>query len=499
MKRFAILILTICYGMLSVGQNKFGNEWITGGGGARIKFTDSGIYTNQNHYIWSYFAMGNSCISDTSGNLILASDGYNIYDSVGNIIDGGDTLVPKDFYIAQDGWSALSQSSIFLPMDSGIYYFITPAFSDSQYADCNTNNHCFFDLLLYNIVDMKANGGAGKVVRRMEPLMQHAQLSKTQMMACRHKNGKDWWLLKQGGDSNIVYTFLFTQDSVYDYGKQIFQQPLWGVWDIKGQSTFSEAGDRYATACQADDTLGEIFVADFNRCNGALSNSYVIQRPWGSLYDSIIPTANERLPVGLAFSPNGKYLYVAGTRNLYQYDLQDSSWYHVAGMDTTVVFQDYNTIYMGPDKKLYIGNFGISSKQMSVIDSPDVKGVGCHFCPRCLRLDSLGFAAYAGTPPCQPNYALGNTAVCWPSGTHEVKENEEVLIVYPNPANNYLFLKSDAFNKEIEITIYNVVGQEVLKRKFQNSNSTLQLDIHSLSQGMYLLKIGSSVKKFLKE
>ena len=240
------------------GQNKLGNEWITGGGGQRIIFKNSLIVTNNNHYVFNYFTSGNSCISDTIGNLILSSDGYNIYDSIGNYLDGGDTLIPLSLFIYQNGWCSESQGSIFLPIDSNKYYFITPAFSDTQFLDCQQNNNCYFDLLLYNIIDMNANGGAGKVVQRMVPLLEHANFRKTQMMACRHANGKDWWLLKNEGDSADVHTFLFTQDSVYDKGVQKFAEPVWGVWDIRGQSAFNVEGTQFATTSHGSST-GLIF------------------------------------------------------------------------------------------------------------------------------------------------------------------------------------------------------------------------------------------------
>ncbi|MBK9480862.1 MAG: hypothetical protein IPO02_02515 [Bacteroidetes bacterium] len=49
-------------------------------------------------------------------------------------------------------------------------------------------------------------------------------------------------------------------------------------------------------------------------------------------------------------------------------------------MDTTFnKFQHYEASYYGGDGKLYIGNFGGTSKQMSRIDNPDVKGAGLHF------------------------------------------------------------------------------------------------------------------------
>jgi hypothetical protein len=120
-------------------------------------------------------------------------------------------------------------------MDSNKYYFVTPAFSDSRYVDCNANINCYFDLLYYNVIDMNANGGAGKVTERMKPLLVNANLRKTQMMACRHGNGKDWWLLKNEGDNADMHTFLFTQDSVYDKGVQAFAQPNWGLGIYEGK------------------------------------------------------------------------------------------------------------------------------------------------------------------------------------------------------------------------------------------------------------------------
>ena len=276
-----VLQITICNIVLS--QSKRGKVWVHGGGiSYKTIFEPNGIINTYLDTFYSpYFTSGNSNICDTNGNLILCSDGYNVYDSVGNYIDGGDTLVPKDHYLAKSGFSNYSQSSIFLPMDSNKYYFITPAFSDARYADCNVNYHCYFDLLLYNVIDMNANGGAGKVVRRMEPLMENAELRKTQMMACRHSNGKDWWLLKQAGDSNRIHKFLFQQDTVLDMGFQQFDEPMWGPWDITGMSTFNADGSKYATTSHGGST-GQIFLADFDRCYGIFTNPKVIYMPWGS-------------------------------------------------------------------------------------------------------------------------------------------------------------------------------------------------------------------------
>ncbi|MBK8330074.1 MAG: T9SS type A sorting domain-containing protein [Bacteroidetes bacterium] len=498
-----LLILVSSFISISIyAQNKLGNEWITGGGGNRVKFTQSGIFTSDNKFILSYFTKGNSNICDTNGNLILCSDGYNVYDSNANYLDGGDTLIPKDLFVDQDGWSALSQSSIFLPMDSGIYYFITPTMSDSQYADCQANSNCHFDLLLYNIIDMKANGGAGKVVKRMQPLMEHAFLSKTRMMACRHANGKDWWLLKQSEFGNVVFKFLFTQDSIYDYGSQVFNSPSWGSgWDLRGQSMFSQDGSKYATTVDGIPATGEVFIADFDRCYGILSNEKIIYTPELNYHNPNDTTQKQKTSVGLAFSPNGKLLYVMSPHNLLQYDLDDNTWFHVAGLDTSYQkFQDYSSSYLGPDNKLYIGNFGGTSKQMSVVNNPDVKGAGCNFCPRCLRLDSLGANAYVGTPPCMPNYGLG-AQVCWPLESSEIGDKRlETLEVYPNPSSTYIDVRYEIRdNRNATIELFTALGQRVYTSPISHLKSPFSIDVSNLSTGIYYLRVENLVKKVIIE
>jgi hypothetical protein len=486
MKNYFFLFL-IPYSLFLIpcnAQSKLGNEWINGRG-AKVKFINNTIITKYNVLANNhYFQKGNSNICDTNGNLILCSDGFHIYDSNAILIDGGDSLVPAHYSSHHGGWSAASQSSIFLPMDSNKYYFVTPSNSEG-----NLCYSCHNDVLYYAVINMNANGGAGKVLKRMQPLMENAELRKTQMMACRHANGKDWWLLKQAGDSNTICKFLFTQDSVYNMGFQQFDYPIWGIWDIRGQSTFSSDGRKYATTSHSMGT-GKIFLADFDRCYGFISNPKEIIMPTGSQHKPDT-TITEKLSVGLAFSPNGEILYAISICNIYQYDIQNNTWFHVAGLDTTIQqFQNYDASYLGPDNKLYIGNFAGLSKQMSVINNPDVKGAGCNFCPRCLRFDSLGIYAAASTPPCMPNYSLGVDS-CWPlSIPTPPNEIAESFGIYPNPASNMLYIKSSSNSKR---ELYNSIGQLLFTTK-QN-----EINITKYSKGIYYIKVENEVKKVVFE
>ena len=56
---------------------------------------------------------------------------------------------------------------------------------------------------------------------------------------------------------------------------------------------------------------------------------------------------------------------------------------------------------------------------------------------------------------------------------------------YPNPVKNEL--KLSATNEIKDLTIYNLLGQEVMNRKVNSTNSSV--DISSLSRGTYIFKV----------
>jgi hypothetical protein len=310
------------------------------------------------------------------------------------------------------------------------------------------------------------------------------------MMACRHGNGKDWWLLKQEGDSANVHTFLFTQDSVYDKGVQEFAEPVFTIYDTRGMSTFNSLGTQYASTSSGL-SKGLVFIADFDRCYGKLSNPKVITMPTDLSHDPFQPTQIDKTSVALAYSPNGQFLYVIGQFNIFQYDLNDNTWFKISELDTTwQQFQEYETAYLGGDNKIYIGNWNGLSKQMSRIDNPDVKGAGCNFCPRCLRLDSL-VNGYVGTPPCMPNYGLG-ARVCYPEGLlNPPKEDLNTLEIYPNPSSTKIVVRCQM--SDMKKDLYNSVGQLILSTK-EN-----EIDVRNLSKGVYYLRVGNLSRKVIVE
>jgi hypothetical protein len=294
MKKSVLIFLICLISVLTIkAQNKSAYTWIVGNNASYGKFdgstnkpnTGSFYSTSAPNYPYA-FTGGHSVICDSiTGKLLFICNGMVLYDTLGNIIDNGDHLVPNSIYnrniYPEEG---ATQASLILPKGSNseYYVFITTA-SDSMYATWLLPNATRTpnDLLLYNVVDMNANGGMGKVIKKNIPLITHAEMGRTNMQACRHANGVDWWLIKKSGyETNEITRFLVTKDSIYGPYKQTFSEPDFGLADAFGQMAFSKDGKKFASL---QGETNKLFMADFNRCSGELKNPNVFNIPIDSI------------------------------------------------------------------------------------------------------------------------------------------------------------------------------------------------------------------------
>lgn len=493
--RALFIILFVFFAKVSCCQSKFNYEWVQGAlFKSSITRYDSGVFkynrdydTTQNYAYW--FSQGSN-ICDSNGRVLLLSNGYNVLDSNKNFIDGLDSIGGREFIKLTDGYSGYCQNSIFLPIANGIYYFVNTSASDSFLNYFQNNPVDFdFDELMYCKIDIHGNGGAGKVLQREVKIIEKDTLRDTQMMACRHANGKDWWLIKQGVVNNRMHKFLFTEDSVYNYGTESFAGVEFSKFDHGGQSMFSQDGTKFATTNRG---TGRIFVADFDRCTGVLSNPMVYNVDTLSAHNPNDTTQKDFFTEGLAFSPNGRFIYVYMYFNIQQLDLWDNNpntrWSTVAGLDTTWdAFQSYSGLYIGPDNKLYMGNWAtFYCKQMSYFNNPDAKGLASDFCSRCLRFPNYGVTS----PPTMPNYDLGEDLPCWALGNSEIVKNNDDFEVFPNPSSIIFYIKTESKEKR---ELYNSVGQ-LLFSTYLN-----EINVSRYSKGIYYIRVENSVRKVIIE
>jgi hypothetical protein len=70
------------------------------------------------------------------------------------------------------------------------------------------------------------------------------------------------------------------------------------------------------------------------------------------------------------------------------------------------------------------------------------------------------------------------------------------IIIYPNPASTVLNIVLDVSKMNTQIEISNVQGEIILSQK--NNLSLNQFNIENIANGIYFVRIGNEVRKFVK-
>jgi hypothetical protein len=446
------------------------------------------------------FRFSHANICNGTGDVILVTDGSDIYGANKTLIDNGDSIVSDVAYDLLK-YNLGTQNSIILPLGDSIYYVFNGTFSDTTAFYVNEGNNLSYpgcDQLRYHLVDMKLNNYQGKVVKKNRLAMDSVFTSSAQMTAVRHANGHDWWLVRNGidldSDSSELYTFWVTQDSVYGPYIQVFQHPATGSHNISpyGQASFSNDGSVYANVALGLNNF--ISITKFDRCGGIFSDN---QRTWmPSLVLQNTSSAIDTLPASLCFSPNDAFLYVNTRTDIYQWELNDpnpaTAWVHIAGIDTAWQnFQLYTSLYVGHDGKVYIGNIDGFSSSMSVINSPDQKGALADFCPKCLDFPPVNsFLVPYGrvaSPPNMPNYTLGSDPNCFTTIPQQ-QERREAFTLYPNPADATLTVQSATGGS---FQLVDMLGRVVLYTSLSPAQPGKTTSTANLPAGIYTYRYTS--------
>jgi hypothetical protein len=502
-KLFLLILLTsVCNDFIA--QNKSGYAFIYGGPGCIysqfVNSTSNPVSSTLYSSSSALYRYGASSICDSAtGKIKITSNGMRVYDSIGNIMENGDDLQPYGIMHHNSViYDIYNQGSLILPKGSNNqYYLFTNTITDSLYDSLIIGSHPKypFNLLQYHVIDMNANSGLGKVVQKNVSVLQEVELDKSGMQACRHANGYDWWLIKQGTyDSSVFYKILVTADTVVVKDTQVFNDISFGVWDQFGQSCFSADGKKFA---YTNGRRSQIFLADFNRCTGEFTNEKIIYIPIDSTTDPAYIQANvwDTLVSGIAFSANNKFIYLSREYNIYQYEVNNpdsaTAWFRVKhGEDTTFQkFAYYGMLYRAVDGRIYIGKKGNNTSSNSVINKPNLKGAACEFCRFCLRYDVPN--AHTLAPNNMPDFLLGlDSTSCWPLSQSENVKQSAHLTVYPNPSSTHLYFKN---TKQKRKELYNYIGQLI---HYTNND---ELYVADLVRGFYFVKCGSEVVRVVVE
>ena len=446
-------------------QDKYDYNWIFGYGPSNPDLHYGGTLVNfeTEEPILTYFETeigflwDKASISDRSGQLICYTNGCEIRNREHKLIENGDNInegPAHEQYCADSlGGYLNDQGVLFLPMPG----------SDSLYALFHLrwwSPSSIVKDFLYSIVDASANDGLGRVVYKNQPL--RTDTFTANVTACRHANGRDWWIVVEENhrfvtlppDGKAKYHFyLLDPDGVHYHGEQKIGR-LSSYQSFVGQTCFSPDGTRYASG----NIHNGVNFFDFDRCTGQLSNPGHLDL----MADSVVA-------MGLAFSPNSRYLYVTTGLWILQYDMEAAdvaaSKVNVAQYDgfesqlPTTFFQ----LDLAPNGKIY-GSSHFGTDVLHIIHQPDQPGLACEVEQHGLKLPVY----HAFTMPNVPHYRLYDVpgSVCDSLGIDgpmvAVKEPKSVrapkMVLFPNPAFDLLtvYLEPEASGR---ITLMDVAGK----------------------------------------
>ena len=443
--------------------------------------------TTSGHIPFNY---SNACISDEHGNFLFSSNGLNVYNKTYQKIAGAIISTPQTQNLQHMGLNR-THSSFFLPWpdDTNRYVLIysIPELTSVSSGPCaggwgNLATHVY-----YTILDKNLNGGMGGIITASNIAVTDTLAHIFGLTACKHANGRDWWIFAKERCTNGYDRFLLTPGGIQFTGK-VFAGPVITVSDA-AISGFSNNGNYMYNI--VNDTV--CYLYKFDRCAGTFLDTTSLRIPWpGEFYS--------------AFSQNSEILYRAagnsGT-NTSQYDL--TKWNQPGGVLASRLLIDpvVDTVTctnqspgsgsaaghpkLAPDGKIYFGHYYPCN--LSVINFPNSLDTICQMEYNTVLVPT----PHTGGLPHMPNYRLGPVtgSICDSlTAVHELKSDEVSL--YPNPAKDHITLQSKRSISNAVITLMNVQGQVLLSRQ-TGTGTGFEVELpRDMDNGIYFLRIHST-------
>ena len=460
-----ITILLILCSLLSKAQ-LYDAQWVFGYGNgiSKIDFRNDTIKLDTLPGFIPLYTTS-ACISDEQGNLLYVCNGDIVTDRNGDTLENGANLNPCSFTSENQQGLPIQQAALFLPMpDNSRFYYLIHFSGDTFDGRPAT--------LFYSVIDKEANGGLGAIVKKNMPFYR-SLFRAGGMTACKHANGRDWWIIMAEYNHNSFYKFLLTPSGISDTLIQNIGVVYHGPFD-EAYSCFTQDGTKFATGCYE----GPLEVFDFDRCTGEFSNMVKI--------NSMPAPATVAGSGPIAFSPNGRFLYSSDRLDLTQYDLwnanvQDSAEIYRADSSDHAQIDFIN---LAPNGKIYGSTFNGGFYFLHVINYPDSLGSSCGFVyggQPTLSLNTINL-------PNLPNYKLGpligSGCDTITTGLTALTANDP-LRVQPNPANKYAYVEM-GMQGNYTFQLLDATG------KLIGQKQTPQIDIFDTEQlpnGIYFISV----------
>jgi hypothetical protein len=356
-------------------------------GGITIDFNIIPPIANKHGRILNFKSFGVAC-SDSSGNLLFYSNGIAIHNYLDELMENGDTINPGQFWQGSTfgGYAGFGGFVLPFPGHPNQYYWFYNGF---DFEDSLFDSR--FNPFYYALIDMNANDGKGKVLLKNQVLLNG---DPGWPAACKHGNGRDWWITCYESNIASQVTYLLSPDGL----SPAVEQPIGPVFidnENISKSVFSPDGRIYI---RHDGSNGPR-IMDFDRCTGQFSNLR-----W-------LPYPDEIFSWSASFSPDSRFLYLTKPTVVWWLDLKAANI--SASFDTLALYNGgycptpswRTTIWMtqeAPDGKTYAIN-NPASTCMGILEQPGLPGLAAD-----MNYGGFELPRWNSSTTCHfPHYRLG--------------------------------------------------------------------------------------------
>lgn len=462
-----------------------------------IRFLGDTIDSFQAPELRGYFGAGKSAFQNDE--ISYFSNGYILANENG-IIDSN--LLEIDVY--NQGVNELYfintiQLPLFLNIKDSIREKVFLFYNKPSYESFRDTLFAYSELASHQVPNEDV------IISKRNPLLLSSDTTLIgKIAACRHANGRDWWVIKIGKYHDIIYLGLlnFNGIEMQKINTTVPHVEYYGVgsastfFNLEGTKfyIFNWTGKMNPSNNIEDRNL--IYVYDFNRCTGEMSNPVK--------HDiTIFSILSDKFYSCL--SPDGTKMYISksydldslgniiGEGGIFQYDFITRTFQKINGHNNNYPILSPNGKWIlvhnmttPPEGEL------LGQPTFDIIYNPNELGQNCNYQENQVILSSFG----VGFPPNLANFRLGpiDGTICDSLGLDAPKEPPVVITkpivynIYPNPTNGSLTIDFGNENKH-SLGFYNSLGQRI--RQFDTTDKTLEIDLKSwgLATGMYFVEI----------
>jgi len=487
-----LLLLLMMLPLLAFSQQN--DNWVLFNSGITMRWTANGIQFDSVFPYWPFTESStNAAISNSNGQLLFYAGANTLWNNNFELMNGA----PDTTYQASAFFTRINEPYI-LPQgnDTSIFYtYFSPIGFTSLLPSI---------LLRYKVNPWYVNlwqANTGRVLS-VDTLYNGPHLCADVINAVKHGNGRDYWIIFHPHDADTFITWLQNYDGTlsgpfFQKTGPIHSEYGWRFFKI----IFNTQGTKMALI-----NFFNVWVFDFDRCSGQLSNQTVIDTCATCFDDLHNGNYTGTVYLDACFSPEGNMLYVARYDSLIQFDLTN----YPNSINRTVVWNNTSIPYpqsgfrtigdlkLGKDNKIYVGTatYGIvgldsGNTYLGVIKQPDLAGSSCDFDRYGIYCN--GFKS-AWLLPNYVNYDLGPWvgSPCDTLTTTSISEQstKPKITLAPNPAQTQATLTWSGV-REGTFVLRDMLGRAVLSEVLNAPGGTTRLDLSELPKGIYLWHVQS--------